>query len=90
MKNCGKPICNKCLRLLVSADVSGNLEKFKNVVDIEKYKRHRKRYFRKIVWKRKKNDFCEELYPLCKQKYPKEIKSLERFKNLVTFHWFKK
>ena len=87
MKNCGKPICNKCLRLLVSADVSGNLEKFKNVVDIEKYKRHRKRYFRKIVWKRKKNAFCEELYPLCKQKYPKEIKKIENFKNFITFHF---
>ena len=90
MKNCGKPICNKCLRLLVSADVSDNLEKFKNVVDIEKYKRHRKRYFRVIVWRKHKDHFCAELYPLCKEKYPKEIKSLERFKNFVTFHWFKK
>ena len=90
MKNCGKSICNKCLRLLVSADVSDNLEKFKNVVDIEKYKRHRKRYFRVIVWRKHKDHFCAELYPLCKEKYPKEIKSLERFKNIVTFHWFKK
>lgn len=90
MKNCGKPICNKCLRLLVSADVSDNLEKFKNVVDIEKYKRHRKRYFKVIVWRKKKDHFCAELYPLCKEKYPKEIKSFERFKNFVTFHWFKK
>lgn len=88
MKNCGKPICNKCLRLLVSADVSGTLEKFKGIVDIEKYKKHKKDFLRVIVWRKKKDHFCAELYPMCKEKYPKEIRALERFKNFVTFHWF--
>lgn len=88
MKNCGKSICNKCLRLLVSADVSDNLEKFKNVVDIEKYKKHRKRYFKVIVWRKKKDHFCAELYPKCLEKYPKEIKKIEKVKNFLTFHWF--
>lgn len=90
MKNCGKPICNKCLRLLVSADLQGNLEKFKNVVDVEKYKKHKKRYFRVIVWRKNRNAFCDELYPFCLEKYPKEIRSLERTKNFLTFHWFEK
>lgn len=89
MKNCGRALCPKCLRLLVSADVAGNLEKFKNVVDIEKYKRHRKRYFRIVVWGRDKSPFLKELYGFCKEKYPKEIKALERFKNFITFKWFK-
>ena len=88
MKNCGKSICNKCLRLLVSADVSNTLEKFKNIVDIEKYKKHRKRYFKVIVWRKGKDHFCAELYPKCLEKYPKEIKKIEKVKNFLTFHWF--
>ncbi len=89
MKNCGRALCPKCLRLLVGADLAGNLEKFKEVVDIEKYKRHKKRYFRIVVWGKDKSPFLKELYVLACEKYPKEIKSLERFKNFVTFKWNK-
>lgn len=89
MKNCGRALCRKCLRLLVSADVSGNLEKFKNVVDIEKYKKHRRRYFRIVVWGKNISPFMAELYPICLEKYPKLVKSIERFKNFITFHWVK-
>ena len=89
MKNCGRSLCPKCLRLLVSADVAGNLDKFKNVVDVEKYKRHRKRFFRIVVWGRNRSPFLRELYGYCKEKYPKQIKSLDRFKNFITFHWKK-
>ncbi|MBE7076034.1 MAG: hypothetical protein E7375_03090 [Clostridiales bacterium] len=87
MKNCGRVLCPKCLRLLVSADVAGNLEKFKDVVDIEKYKRRRKQYFRIVVWGKGKSPFLKELYFLCREKYPKIIKGLERFKNFITFKW---
>lgn len=90
MKNCGRVLCPKCLRLLVAADVSGNLEKFKNVVDIEKYKRRRKRFFRIVVWGKNKSPFLKELYDYCVVQYPKLIKSIERFKNFVTFNWFSK
>ena len=89
MKNCGRSLCPKCLRLLVSADVSGNLGKFKNVVDIEKYKKHRKRYFRIVVWGKDRSPFLAELYPHCLEKYPKQIKSIENFKNLITLKWNK-
>ena len=89
MTNCGRSLCPKCLRLLVSADVSGNLEKFKNVVDIEKYKKHRRRYLRLVVWGKNRSPFMAELYPLCLEKYPKLVKSIERFKNFITFHWIK-
>lgn len=89
MKNCGSPWCPKCLRLLVSADVSGNLEKFKNVIDIEKYKKHRRRYFRIVVWGKNMSSFLGELYPLCAEKYPKMIKSIENFKYFITFRWHK-
>lgn len=87
MKNCGSPWCPKCLRLLVSADVSGNLEKFKEVVDIEKYKRQRRRFFRIVVWGKNISPFLGELYPLCVKKYPKMIKTIENFKNFATFRW---
>ena len=89
MKNCGISWCPKCLRLLVSADVSGNLEKFKDVVDIDKYKKHRRRFFRIVVWGKNVSPFLGELYPLCAEKYPKMIKSIENFKNFVTFKWNK-
>ena len=88
MKNCGRTLCPKCLRLLVAADVSGNLEKFKNVIDIEKYKRHRRSYFRIVVWGKNKSPFLKELYDHCVVQYPKLIKSIEKFKNFVTFRWF--
>lgn len=90
MKNCGRSICPKCLRLLVGADVAGNLEKFKDVVDIEKYKRHRRRYFRIVVWGKDVSPFLNDLYYRGKDKYPKLIRSIERFKNFVTFKWFSK
>lgn len=89
MKNCGRSLCPKCLRLLVSADVSANLEKFKNVVDIEKYKKHRKRYFRIVVWGKDRSPFLAELYPHCLEKYPKQIKAIENFKNFITLKWNK-
>lgn len=90
MKNCGRSICPKCLRLLISADVSDNLEKFKNVIDIEKYKKHRKRYLKYVVWgNRRKSHFMPELYPYCVEKYPKEMKSLEKLFDFLFFKWFK-
>ncbi len=90
MKNCGRALCPKCLRLLVAADLAGNLEKFKNVVNIEKYKRHRRRYIRIVVWGRNRSPFLNELYGRCVEKYPKMVKSIERFRRFVTFDWKKK
>lgn len=90
MKNCGMFWCRKCLRLLVSADVSDNLEKFKDVVNIKRYKRNRRLYFTIVVFGKDRSPFLKELYDHCVVKYPKLIRSIERFRNFITFRWFSK
>lgn len=38
--------CFKCIRTLLSVDATGNVDDFKNVFDIEKYKKNKKNYLR--------------------------------------------
>jgi hypothetical protein len=49
--NCGK--CGKCMRTLVALDMTGSLDKFNNVFDIEEYKRNRMEYFSYLAQNRK-------------------------------------
>jgi len=67
--NCG--VCIKCLRTLYALDVLDALDKYRDVFDVDAYRRNRARYLAEC-WVRAllaRDSFAQELYPLLKAKY---------------------
>jgi hypothetical protein len=67
--NCG--VCIKCLRTLYALDLLDALDKYRDVFDVEAYRRNRARYLAEC-WVRAllaRDSFAQELYPLLKAKY---------------------
>lgn len=57
--NCGK--CEKCVRTLLGIDALGELERYKDVFDIEYYRKHKKWYIQQLVIQKSlgKHDYIE-------------------------------
>lgn len=57
--NCGK--CEKCIRTLLGIDALGELDRYKDVFDIEYYRKHKKWYIQQLVIQRSlgKHDYIE-------------------------------
>lgn len=66
--NCG--VCFKCIRTLLSIDAVGNIDDYKEVFDVEFYKKNRKSYLRRlyIAAALKHDFFMSEIYPYFKEK----------------------
>ena len=78
--NCSQPDCDKCLRALATYDIIDKLDNFKNVFDVDKYKRDRSLYLYNIVKfynDRFSTAFYQEIYQRMKEKYPDEMKFAE-------------
>lgn len=63
--NCGK--CEKCIRTLLGLDALGMLDSYKDVFDTNDYRKHKKWYLQKMLYriKDKKHDYLE-MYPYFK------------------------
>lgn len=57
-KNCSE--CHKCQRTLLALDALGRLDDFKEVFDVEKYRRNRRIQFAHNVWDAKHDPFVKE------------------------------
>lgn len=77
-KNCG--VCEKCVRTLLEIDALGQLEKYKDVFDIEYYKKHKQWYLTQMLIQiaQHKHDYFE-LYPYFKKEITLKIR-LKAFK----------
>ena len=58
--NCGK--CEKCVRTLLGIDALGELDRYKEVFDIEYYRKHKKWYIQQLVIQESlgKHDYIEQ------------------------------
>ena len=78
--NCSEPNCDKCLRALATFDILDKLDNFKNVFNIERYRKEHFKYLYNIVVFYNNNftrQFYEEIYQHIKVKYPEEIRKAE-------------
>lgn len=58
--NCG--ICRKCLRTLVTLDILGLLDTYKNSFDVEAYKKNRRKNINKVIAMRSADALYNEIY----------------------------
>lgn len=75
-ENCSK--CSKCLRTLLALDLSGNLENYSNLFDIDKYKKLKPDYIYQQVAAKKNNAFAKANIDLAEKnqlKLPSYFKS---------------
>lgn len=61
-KNCGR--CQKCLRTLLTLDILGKIDEYKDVFDLEEYYKRKDWYIYYVVRKRYYNVYCKELVDL--------------------------
>ena len=59
-KNCGT--CDKCIRTLVTLDIIGALNNYKNSFDLDEYYKNKEQYIFRIVSKQKKDLHFNEIY----------------------------
>ena len=73
-KNDGK--CFKCVRTLLSLDATGNIDDFKEVFDIEHYKKHKIEYLRQtwIAATFYHDELSQEILPLYKNEFTLSFK----------------
>lgn len=65
-ENCGH--CSKCYRTMLLLDVLGKLEEFKEVFDIEDYKRHKTKAYLWLMKNKKGDHFAREIYVNARKK----------------------
>ena len=74
-------VCFKCVRTLLSLDATGNIDDFKAVFDIDKYKANKSRYIRKMWFDATfmHDELCQEIVPLYKKQLTifMKVKALE-------------
>ncbi len=78
--NCSKVDCDKCLRALVTYDYYDKLDNFKNVFDVETYRKKHSEYLYNLVklYNNKfSHPFYEQIYGMIKEKYPHEMQQVE-------------
>ena len=61
-KNCGR--CHKCLRTLLTLDVLGRIDAYKDIFDLDEYYKKKDSFIYYVVRKRYENVFSEELVDL--------------------------
>lgn len=66
LRNCGH--CMKCLRTMVTLDICGCLEDYRDIFDVDYYYWVRKYYMAKILGRRKRQPFLEDIYAFMKEK----------------------
>lgn len=75
INNCG--VCHKCKRTLLSLDVLNKLDEFKNVFNVEYYKKHKLKYYAYLYNEHlKKNKMIEPIYNKLSNKVPFLLKSI--------------
>jgi hypothetical protein len=68
-RNCG--VCVKCLRTLYALDILGALDRYGEVFDLDRYRRHHSRHLAEC-WVRKllaRDSYCRDLWPRLQEKY---------------------
>ena len=65
-RNCGW--CDKCMRTLLTLELYGVIDEYKDAFDLDNYYKHRSMFIRKVVARSPYNIFYQELYDLMKQK----------------------
>lgn len=60
--------CGKCYRTLLTLEALGELDKFKEVFDLEKYNKNRKKAYLWLVIDRKRDQFAIDIYKTAKSK----------------------
>lgn len=75
-QNCSDPTCAKCLRALLTYDAFGKLDEVSGLFDVERYRRERKKYLKRMVI-HKDNPYMVELYSMLSKKYPDQIAAIE-------------
>ena len=80
--NCS--VCIKCLRTLLTLEILGKLEAFKDVFDLEKYRREaRRRFISETIVSRDRNLFSKHLMELAAERgydLRKEVSALDIFR----------
>ena len=61
-KNCGK--CEKCIRTLFTIELVGNLDKYKDIFDLDEYKRYRNKFIIKVLSQKSTNEYYSEICDL--------------------------
>ena len=69
-------VCFKCIRTLLSIDATGNVDDFKSVFDVEKYRANKSNYIRKMWFDATfmHDELCEEIEPLYKKELSFPVK----------------
>jgi hypothetical protein len=80
-KNCSKPTCSKCSKMLITADYYDKLDNISKVFDIDAYKRNRMEHMVEMA-KNKDNVLIKQIYPLFCEKEPETIKRAEQILKL--------
>ncbi len=57
--NCS--VCDKCIRTLITLDITGNLTLYQNVFNIPAYLNNRMKYFGRILYKKSDDPFNQEI-----------------------------
>ena len=63
-RNCAR--CDKCLRTLITFDILGVIDRYKNIFDLDYYYSYRDAYVSKVISQRKKNFMYDDIYNLMK------------------------
>lgn len=82
-KNCTR--CSKCERTLLTIDILGGIDNFKEIFDIEYFKKNRDQIVKRYVARRDENHYFQEVYQLMLDRgypIPKDSK-LKMLKNFV-------
>lgn len=81
-KNCGE--CSKCIRTLLSLEALNELENFREVFDIEKYKTNRRKYYN-WLWQRHyvKDEMNEPTYQILKKRKEYKVSCLYKIKTII-------
>ena len=65
-QNCGH--CTKCYRTLVTLEVLDKLQDYKDMFDIEEYKKNRCKAYLWLLFNRKSDDYAKDIYINAKRK----------------------
>lgn len=84
-ENCSA--CGKCLRTLFALDLSGNLEKYENIFNIDKYRKIKGFYIAQLVKDSEKDIFAKSLIELAKDK---NIRLPNLLMSKVKFFYYRK
>ena len=83
-RNCTR--CNKCLRTLLTIDVLGKTEKFKEIFDIEYFNQHKREILLDLVENKNQDHYRHELFEfMLERRYPLPDINKKR----ILYNWLK-